>query len=138
MEEALRELAQQILAVPGAPEKLLADYFPGVKTLDAEGITLESWLLASNRRLDLNRAHSGALCLVLGAGETPLLNLPMAANLAATAAPSAAARLSALILALVALAMGLTEGDKALAAHEPRLLKSAKELLLVAACRLCG
>ena len=140
MEEALRELALQILAVPGVPDKLLADYFSGVKILAAEGLALERWQLASDRRLDFNRAQDGALCLVLSESATPLLNLPMPQDLDAIAAQAAASAppLSPIVLALVALAMGLTEGDKALAAHEAKLMKSAKELMLIAACRLCG
>ncbi len=140
MEEALRELALQIFAVPGAPDKLLADYFPGVQALAVEGLALESWKLASDRRLDLNRAQNGTLCLVLRESATPLLNLPLPQGLDTIAAQAAAATLplSPIVLALVALAMGLAEGDKALAAHEAKLVKSAKELMLIAACRLCG
>ena len=140
MEEALRELALQILAVPGAPGKLLADYFSGVQILAAEGLALESWHLADDRRLDFSRAQDGTLCLVLSESATPLLNLPMPQDLDAIAAQAAASAppLPPIVLALVALAMGLTEGDKALAAHEEKLMKSAKELMLIAACRLCG
>lgn len=140
MDDALKELALQILAVPGAPEKLMADYFPGIRVLAAEGLALESWRLANDRRLDLNRAQDGALCLVLSDAAQPLLNLPMPENLSSIALQPAAAlpAISPITLALVALAMGLVEGDKALAAQERKLVKSAKELMLIAACRLCG
>lgn len=140
MDTALRELALQILAVPGAPDKLLPDYFSGVQILATDGLALESWQLASDRRLDLSRAQNGTLRLVLSKSAAPLLNLPLPQGLAAIAAQAAASTppLSPIVLALVALAMGLAEGDKALAAHETKLVKSAKELMLIAACRLCG
>ncbi len=137
MDAALRELALQILAVPGAPDKLLDDYFSGVRLLTPAGLALESWQLPSGRRLDLNQAQNGALCLVLSKTGIPLLNLPMPGRLAQIA-HQAPTPIPALILALVALAMGLADGDKSLAAEENRLMKSAKELLLIAACRLCG
>ncbi len=137
MDAALRELALQILAVPGAPDRLLDDYFPGVRLLTPDGLALESWQLPSGRRLALNQAQNGALCLVLSEAGIPLLNLPMPENLAQIA-HQAPMPIPALILALVTLAMGLADGDKSLAAQENRLMKSAKELLLIAACRLCG
>ena len=135
MDAALRELAQQILAVPGAPDKLLDDYFPGVRVCAPEDPALESWQLPSGRQLALNRAQDGALCLVLSEAGIPLASLPLPDNLAAQ---PAAPVLSPIVLALVAMAMGIVEGDKSLAAQESRLLKSAKELMLIAACRLCG
>ena len=137
MDDALRELALQLLTVPGAPHKLLDDYFPGIRVLAPDGLALESWQLPSGRRLDLNEARGGAPYLALGEAAAPLLTLPMPQRLAQIA-HQAPTPVPALTLALAALAMGLADGDKALAAHEPRLVKSAKELLLIAACRLCG
>ena len=137
MDTALRELALQILAVPGAPDKLLDDYFSGVRLLTPAGLALESWRLPSGRRLDLNQAQNGDLSLVLSEAGIPPLNLLMPEHLAQIA-HQAPTPIPVLILALVALAAGLVEGDKSVAVQENRLMKSAKELLLIAACRLCG
>jgi hypothetical protein len=144
----LRTLAGQLLAVPGAPDKLLPEYFSKAvrNTLPSriEEDAVEVWRLADASVLSLlNRPAGLALELCQVGVPAAALILPLPAEVLSAASqsgdqPAGPFLVSPILLALTALAAGYINGDQALRSTVPELLKSAQELLLVAACRLCG
>lgn len=128
MNKDWRELAQQLLTLPGSgPAGILADYFGASAQLcTARPGELERWRLVEGGELGLER--DGTLVHDAGSGRV----------IARIEGFVAVAGLSPLALVLAGLAGGLVAGDKTLKACAPRLMGQARELLLVASCRLCG
>ncbi len=148
MYDRLRTLAGQLLAVPGAPDKLVSEYFsksaPTILPTSIKEHMVEAWRLSDASVLSLLNRSQGLALELLRVG-TPLdtLTLPLPPEVLSAASqsgdhPTGPYRVSPLILALTALAAGYIEGDRPLRKAAPELLKGAQELLLVAACRLCG
>jgi hypothetical protein len=148
MYDDLRTLAGQLLAVPGAPESLLPDYFSRtvLNTLPSciEEHAVEVWRLADASVLSLlNRPDGLALELSRVGMLVDALTLPLPAGLLTAASQSGdhatgPYSVSPIMLALTAMAAGFIPGDKPLKQAAASLLKSAQEVLLIAACRLCG
>lgn len=131
--DALDALVVQLLAVPGAPGSLIADYFRDARA-DAPGDgETEAWRLTDGSRLVL-ATYPARLCL----DDRLTLALPEALVPAASRHADTLGEVSPLALALSALAMGLIEGDREFKRAAPGLYKGAQELFLIAACRLCG
>ncbi len=148
MYDTLRTLAGQLLAVPGAPDKLLSEYFSkSVLTILPSGIkehVVEAWELVDISVLSLLNRPQGLALELSAAGaslESLALALPPDVLTAASQSgdhPEGPYCVSPLLLVLTALAAGYIEGDRLLRKAAPQLLKGAQELLLIAACRLCG
>lgn len=148
MYDELRTLAGQLLAVPGAPDSLLPDFFSRVvlNTLPSriEEHAVEVWRLADASVLSLLDRPDG-LVLELSRVGVPIdaLTLPLPREVLTAASRSGdheagPYQVSPILLALTAMAAGFVEGDRPLKAAVPALLKGAQEVLLIAACRLCG
>ena len=146
MYDALRTLAGQLLAVPGAPDKLLAEYFsnavPGNLPGCTEEYAVEVWQLSDALVLSLLKRPQG-LVLKLSRAGLPMDTLALPMEVLSAASPNGDQfdgpyRVSPLLLALTAIAAGYLDGDRVLRRFAPRLLKGAQEVLLIAACRLCG
>lgn len=145
MYDTLRTLAGQLLAVPGAPDRLLSEYFSkAVRHASVAEDAVEVWRLADASVLSLLNRPEGltlGLCQA-GAPAHPLL-LPLPAEVLSAASlsgdhPEGPYRVSPMLLALTAVAAGYVDGDRLLRSAAPDLLRSAQELLLITACRLCG
>jgi hypothetical protein len=144
----LRTLAGQLLAVPGAPDKLLSEYFSKAVRNPLPGSikenAVEVWRLADASVLSLlNRPEGLALELYRVAGPADALILPLPVEVLSAASrsgdqPAGPYFVSPILLALTAVAAGYVDGDRHLRSTVPELLKGAQELLLIAACRLCG
>jgi hypothetical protein len=148
MYDTLRTLAGQLLSVPGAPESLLTNYFSNA-VLNAlpspiEKHAVEVWRLADASVLSLlNCADGVVLELSPGGMSRDALTLPLPIETLTAASQRGDQQMgpylvSPLVLALTAMAAGYIEGDKPLRKAAPSLLKGAQEVLLIAACRLCG
>ncbi|MGA7180651.1 MAG: hypothetical protein WBX11_13840 [Thiobacillaceae bacterium] len=148
MYDDLRTLAGQLLSVPGAPDSLLPDYFSKSvlnalpRQLDEHAV--EVWRLADASVLSLFNRPDG-LALELSKVGVPLdpLTLPLPQDVLTASSQSGdhdqgPYQVSPIMLALTGMAAGFIEGDKPLKKAVPGLVKSAQELLLIAACRLCG
>lgn len=148
MYNTLRTLAGQLLAVPGAPDKLLADYFSKVVINrladDRTEHATETWQLADGSMLFLIERPENVILEYCRPGTSAdAVALPLPAELLQAASQSGDHKagpycVSPLLLALVAVAAGYVDGDRALRKSAPDLLRCAQELLLIAACRLCG
>jgi hypothetical protein len=148
MYDTLRTLAGQLLAVPGAPGKLLSEYFSkSVLTIlpsSSRDDLVEAWELVDASVLSLLN-HPQGVVLELSSTEQPRISLalPLPPEVLTAASqsgdhPAGPFCISPLLLALTALAAGYIEGDRSLRKAARELLKGAQELLLIAACRLCG
>jgi hypothetical protein len=148
MYDTLRTLAGQLLSVPGAPESLLTNYFPNA-VLNAlpshiEEDAVEVWGLADASVLALLNRPDGVVLELSRAGiPIDALTLPLPIETLTAASQRGDQQMgpylvSPLVLALTAIAAGYIEGDKPLRKAAPSLLKGAQEVLLIAACRLCG
>jgi hypothetical protein len=133
MDKALDALVVQLLAVPGAPERLIPDYFREARVDAPGGNEVEAWRLADGSRLALATAPAR-----LHLDDRLALPLPEGIARAASRHADTLGAVSPLALALCALAMGLIDGDREFKRAAPGLYKGAQELFLIAACRLCG
>ncbi|MGO9443225.1 MAG: hypothetical protein ACLPXB_00455 [Thiobacillaceae bacterium] len=148
MDDDLWVLAGQLLAVPGAPDTLLRDYFSGVVSdsqIDAgDDHAVERWRLVDASMLALfDRPHGLELELSRVDLRTAALIVPLPACVLTASSqngdhPTGPFHVSPLLLALIALAAGYLDGDRPLRRHAPQLFKRAQQLLLSATCRLCG
>ncbi|TSA20939.1 MAG: hypothetical protein D4R70_04535 [Betaproteobacteria bacterium] len=124
------ELAQQLLTLPGGgPAAILSDYFGATaRPIEPHFSELERWALSEGGSLSLE--VSGALVFIDATGPSLVITRH---------APfTRVTGLSPMALMLTALVGGTVEGDAALKQHAPKTRRAAKELLLVASCRLCG
>lgn len=147
MYDDLLVLAAQIRRLPGGAGSVYRDYFAGVLVptgpCPGEGPLLESWPLATGGWLRLERQADDrvTLCHVEAGGEPAvLLALPedFGRALAAVNAGAAADAVPPVALALLALGNGLVDDHRTLARRLPAVDRAAREMLLVASCRLCG
>ncbi|HYP67667.1 MAG TPA: hypothetical protein VEP67_05375 [Thiobacillaceae bacterium] len=148
MYDTLRTLAGQLLAVPGAPDRLLSEYFSkAVRHALPSSVgehAVEVWRLADASVLSLLNPPEGltlGLCQAGVPAHSLLLPLPAEVLSAASLSgdhPEGPYRVSPMLLALTAVAAGYVDGDRLLRSAAPDLLRSAQELLLITACRLCG
>jgi hypothetical protein len=126
------ELVGQLQTLPGSgPTGIFQDFFSACATpLETHAAELERWGLAEGGELCLESAGVGATLVFNDASGSRVLaridTLPRPAGL------------SPLALVLAAQAGGQIEGDRELKQHSPKLARNAKELLLIASCRLCG
>ena len=90
----------------------------------------EIWRLHGDAHLELSGARLDAR---VGGGTTELATLPQA-----LLDEARQAGVSALLLALLALATGDVDGDRVLKKLLPRVDGAAKDLMLMTVCRLCG
>lgn len=148
MYDQLRTLAGQLLSVPGAPGSLLPDYFASsvLNTLPSciEENAIEAWRLTDASVLSLLDRPEG-LALELSRVGMPVdaITLPLPREVLTASSQSGDQELgpyqvSPIMLALTGMAAGFVAGDRPLKNAVPNLLKGAQEVLLVAACRLCG
>jgi hypothetical protein len=148
MDDTLRTLAGQLLAVPGAPGSLLPDYFGNTVAIDlSQSVVpdaIECWKLADSSLLALTD-RSGMKKLELIQAEQPLPLLELSIHDAVLRAASISGddtqgpyQVSPLVLALTAIAAGFIAGDREVKHLAAGLYKNAQSLLLIAACRLCG
>lgn len=149
MLEHYRDLADQLATMPGGPAHLRGDYFAAVTLPEAaadaeawlkaalgEGYVLaEAWALVAGGLLALAEAPDGAAQLVWlkDGGCDAVLDYPP--GLAETAREY---NIPPLGLALLVQAMGTADDEGRLRRLLPAVDKSAKGLLLIASCRLCG
>ena len=158
MYEHFKDLADQLCRVPGGQAAILADYFgksvtgplpdkrPAEDALQAAlgGVLRleEAWALAAGGALCLAAAAEGAARLAYlhpdGGGATPILDFSGEVFLAARGDWEGGCAVSPLAIALLALAMGSLDDHRRLARTLPDVDYSAKGLLLIASCRLCG
>jgi hypothetical protein len=131
--QALDALTVQLLAVPGAPDSLIPDYFREARVDAPGGHEVEAWRLADGGRIALETDPA-----VLRLDGRLALAVPDEIALAARLHAASLGAISPIALALCALAMGLIDGDREVKRALPALYKGAQELFLIAACRLCG
>lgn len=127
MLEHYRDLADQLAAMPGGVATLRESFF-GAVTLGEEG---DGWALAAGGWLVLDGAER--LLWRREDGEEVVIAYPP--GLLETAREFAVPPLG---LALLAQAMGSVDDGGRLRRLLPQVNRAAKELLLIAACRLCG
>lgn len=126
------ELVGQLQTLPGSgPAGIFADFFSACAApLPVHPAELERWGLAEGGEIILEAAADGATLVFVDAAGALVL-----ARIAALPRPPG---ISPLALVLAAQAGGEIEGDRELKRLAPKLARHAKELLLVASCRLCG
>ncbi len=130
------ELAQQLLTLPGSGAAgILNDFFTSTaRSVERHFSEQERWALDEGGTLSLEK---GGSLMHYDATHTATL---LARREGLTTPPG----VSPLALMLAAMAGGLLDGHphptpfKTLKTLNPKLARSAQELLLVASCRLCG
>lgn len=130
------ELTQQLLTLPGSgPTGILSDFFTSTaRSVERHFSEQERWELHEGGTLSLEK---GGSLMHYDATHTATL---LARREGLTTPPG----VSPLALMLAAMAGGLLDGHphptpfKTLKTLNPKLARSAQELLLVASCRLCG
>lgn len=125
----LDELSQQLLTLPGGgPAAILRDYFSATAhPMEHHFSELERWSLIEGGHLSLE--VSGTLVFYPATGASQII---------ASHALARSLGLSPLALMLTAIVGGTIDGDAVLKQTAPKVRLAAKELLLVASCRLCG
>lgn len=137
MLEYYRDLAQQLVVMPGGHTKLREAYFGGVTAPGGDVSSdklIECWALAEGGLLALldNRNNGTTLTWRRNDGEETIALFPEELQQAAREYA-----ITHLGLALLVLAMGGID-DSRLKKLLPKLHKASKGLLLIAVCRLCG
>lgn len=127
MLEHYRDLADQLAAMPGGVGNLRESFF-GAVTLAGED---DAWALAAGGWLVLDSTER--LLWRREDGEDEVIAYPR--GLLQTASEYAVPPLG---LALLVQAMGSVDDGGRLKRLLPQVNRAAKELLLIAACRLCG
>jgi hypothetical protein len=127
------ELAQQLLTLPGGgPAAIMRDYFAATaRPLEPHFSELERWSLIEGESEGghLSLEVSGALVFYPATGASQVIARHVMPRIPG---------LSPLALMLTAIVGATIEGDAALKQVAPKARLAAKELMLVASCRLCG
>ena len=138
--EDLHKLASQLATLPGGAPAAIRDFFAGLMHDGLAPLTsdwdIENWGLKEGGILCLRvdpAWHVARLFKVDGEDELQIASLPI--KLVDIAREHGA---SPIVLALLAIATGQADDGRRLKVGLPKVDATAKDLMLMTVCRLCG